>query len=236
MNVSAPFIRRPVGTTLLAIGLLLMGIVAYHFLPVASMPTVEFPTIRVSASRPGADPAVMAQTMAAPLERRLGEIPGVTEITSSSTLGSSNITIQFDLKRNIDGAARDVQAALNAAATDLPGDLPALPSFRKANPAAIPVLILALTSRTVAPSAIFDAADSVVVQRISQVSGVGEVTVSGADQPALRVRVNPGVVAAAGIALEDIRIAIANANSLTPIGNFDSTRQAEDIATNQQLR
>src|SRR3954451_3774608 len=236
MNFSAPFIRRPVGTTLLAIGILLTGIVAYRFLPVASVPAADFPTIRVSAGRPGADPVTMAATIAAPLERRLSTIAGVTEVTSTSSLGMSNIAIQFDLKRNIDGAARDVQAALNAAVNDLPGDLPALPSFRKANPAAIPVLILALTSRNVAPSAIFDAADSVVVQRISQVSGVGEVTVSGADQPALRVRVNPGVVAAAGIALEDIRIAIANANSLTPIGNFDSARQAEGIATNQQLR
>ena len=129
MNFSYPFIRRPVGTTLLAIGLFLIGLVAYHFLPVASMPTVEFPTIRVSASRPGADPAIMAATVAAPLERRLGEISGVTEITSTSSLGSTNITIQFDLNRNIDGAARDVQAALNAALTDLPGDLPTLPSL-----------------------------------------------------------------------------------------------------------
>src|SRR6476620_11145726 len=139
MNFSTPFILRPVGTALLGLGLFLAGAVAYGLLPVSSMPTIEFPTIRVSASRPGADPAVMAQTMAAPLERRLGEIPGVTEITSSSSLGSSNITIQFDIKRNIDGAARDVQAALNAALTDLPGDLPSLPSFRKTNPAAAPI-------------------------------------------------------------------------------------------------
>src|SRR6476619_1421925 len=153
-NCSEPFIRRPVGTSLLAIGLLLTGIVAYHFLPVASMPTVEFPTIRISASRPGADPAIMAATMAAPLERRLGEIAGVTEITSTSSLGNTNITVQFDLNRKIDGAARDVQAALNAALTDLPSDLPSIPSFRKFNPAASPVLIIALTSKTVSPSAI----------------------------------------------------------------------------------
>ena len=236
MNFSAPFIRRPVGTTLLALGLLLTGLVAYRFLPVASVPTADFPTIRVSASRPGADPVTMAATIAAPLERRHPTIAGVTEITSSSSLGMSNIVIQFDLHRNIDGAARDVQAALNAAAIDLPGDLPTLPTFRKANPAAMPVLILALTSKTVPPSIVFDAADSVIVQRISQVPGVGEVTVSGADQPAVRVRVDPGAIAAAGISLEQVRTAIANANSLTPIGSFDGVNQAEMIFTNEQLR
>src|SRR5437870_2980655 len=141
----------------MAIGLLLVGAVAYRLLPVASLPTVEYPTIRVSASRPGADPATMAATVAAPLERRLGEIAGVSELTSVSSLGSSNITIQFDLSRSIDGAARDVQAALNAAATDLPSDLPTLPTFRKTNPSATPVLILALTSNTIAASAIYDA-------------------------------------------------------------------------------
>ena len=216
MNFSYPFIQRPVGTTLLGIGLLLLGIVAYRFLPVASLPTVEFPTIRVSASRPGADPALMAATVAAPLERRLGEIPGVTEITSSSSLGSTNITIQFDLNRNIDGAARDVQAALNAALTDLPGDLPTLPSFRKANPAAAPILILALTSKTMLASAIYDVADSVIAQRISQVEGVAEVTVNGAEQPAIRIRVNPVAIASMGVSMEDVRTAIANANAVGP--------------------
>src|SRR5215813_7897175 len=161
MNFSAPFIRRPVGTTLLAIGLFLIGAVAYLFLPVASVPTADFPTIRVSAGRPGADPVTMAATIAAPLERRLSTIAGVTEITSTSSLGMSNIAVQFDLGRKIDGAARDVQAALNAAALDLPGDLPTLPTFRKANPNAMPVLILALTSATVPPALIFDAADTV---------------------------------------------------------------------------
>src|SRR5262245_18146741 len=236
MNFSAPFIRRPVGTTLLAIGLFLTGLVAYLFLPVASVPAADFPTIRVSAGQPGADPVTMAATIAAPLERRLATIAGVTEITSTSSLGTSNIAIQFDLSRNIDGAARDVQAALNAALSDLPVDMPSLPGFRKANPAAMPVLILALTSKSVSPSAVFDAADSVIVQRISQISGVGEVTVSGVDQPAIRVRVDPAVIAAAGIALEDVRLAIVNANSLTPIGNFEGPRQAEAIATNGQLR
>src|SRR3984893_11614006 len=163
-----PLIRRKVRTTLLAMRLFLVGAVAYHFLPVASMPTVDFPTINVNATRPGADPETMASTVAAPLERRLGETPGVTELTSRSSLGSTRITAQFDLNRNIDGAARDVQAAINAAANDLPSDLPQQPTFRKVNPAAAPVLILALTSKTIPPSAIYDAADTVVAQRILQ--------------------------------------------------------------------
>ena len=152
MNMAALFIRRPVGTILLALGLLVVGAVAYRFLPVASLPTVEFPTIVVTASRPGADPVTMASTIAAPLERRLGAIAGVTEITSSSSLGTTRIVVQFDLARKIESAARDVQAALNAAATDLPSDLPSLPTFRKANPNAQPILILALTSDTLAPA------------------------------------------------------------------------------------
>src|SRR5262252_8745120 len=189
MNVSEPAIRRPIGTTLLAIGLFLVGAVAYAFLPVASMPTVDFPTISVSASRPGADPETMAATVAAPLERRLGEIPGLIEMTSRSSLGLTRITLQFDLNRNIDGAARDVQAAINAALTDLPGDLQSQPTFRKSNPAAIPIMILALTSTVVPPSALYDAADTVIAQRLSQVDGVAEVNVSGAEQPAIRVRI-----------------------------------------------
>ena len=235
MNFSLPFIRRPVGTALLAIGLFLVGFVAYQFLPVSSMPTVEFPTIRVSASRPGADPVVMAATIAAPLERRLGEIPGVVELTSTNSLGSTNISIQFDLNRNIDGAARDVQAALNAALTDLPGDLPTLPRLRKVNPSAAPILILALTSKTTPPAAIYDVADTVIAQRISQIDGVAEVTVSGAEQPAIRIRVNPIAVASMGVSLEAVRLAIANANSTTPLGNFDGPHFARSIATNAQL-
>jgi hydrophobe/amphiphile efflux-1 (HAE1) family protein len=235
MNFSYPFIRRPIGTTLLAIGLFLTGAVAYRFLPVANIPTVDLPTIRVSASQPGTDPETMAATIAAPLERRLGEIPGVTEITSQSTLGQTSITVQFDLNRNIDGAARDVQAAINAATTDLPSDLPSPPTFRKMNPAAAPILILALTSKTIPPSALYDAADTVLAQRIMQVDGVADVTVSGAEQPAIRIRVNPMLTAAAGISLDDVRTAIVNTNSQTPLGEFSGTR-AETIATNNQLR
>jgi hydrophobe/amphiphile efflux-1 (HAE1) family protein len=236
MNFSYPFIRRPVATTLLAIGLFLVGLVAYRFLPVASLPNVEYPTIRVNASRPGADPTTMAATVAAPLERRLGEIAGVTEITSVSSLGSSSISVQFDLGRSIDKAAGDVQAALNAALADLPGDLPTLPSFRKVNPAASPVLIIALTSKTMPASAIYDVADTVVAQRISQVSGVADVTVSGAEQPAIRVKVNPGAAAAAGISFEDVRAAIVASNSVSPLGAFNGDQQGETIGTNSQLR
>ncbi|MBK5960154.1 acriflavine resistance protein B [Rhodoplanes elegans] len=236
MNFSGPFIARPIATTLLAIGLFLVGLVAYDNLPVASLPAVDLPTIRVSASRPGADPAIMAATVAAPLERRIGEIPGVTELTSTSSLGSTSIVAQFDLSRNVDGAARDVQAAINAALSDLPGDLPARPTFRKMNPAAAPALILALTSKTMRPSAVYDVADTVIAQRIAQVDGVAEVSVSGAEQPAIRVRVDPGAIAAMGLALEDVRKAIVDANATGPLGTFDGDRLGETIGTNGQLR
>jgi hydrophobe/amphiphile efflux-1 (HAE1) family protein len=236
MNICEPAIRRPVGTTLLAIGLMLVGLVAYRFLPVASMPTVDFPTISVSASRPGADPETMATTVAATLERRLGEIPGVTEMTSRSSTGSTRISLQFELTRSIDGAARDVQAALNAALTDLPGDLQSRPSFRKSNPASTPIMILALTSRTVSPSAIYDVADSIVAQRLSQIDGVSEVSVNGAEQPAIRVRVNPIALASMGLNMEDVRTAIANANAAGPLGVFDGEGRAVTIEVNDQLR
>ena len=236
MNFSLPFVRRPIGTTLMAIGLFLVGAVAYSFLPVASLPSVEFPTVFVSAARPGADPNVMAATVAAPLERRLGEISGVTELTSVSSLGLSRITIQFDLSRSTDGAARDVQAALNAALSDLPGDMPTLPTFRKANPAAAPVIILALTSKTMQPSAIYDVADSVIAQRLSQVDGVADVTVAGSEQPALRVRVDPQRLAAMGLSMENVRTAIVNSNTLGPLGSFDGGKRGVSIGINDQLR
>jgi multidrug efflux pump len=235
-SISEPFIRRPVGTTLLAIGLFLVGVVAYVFLPVSSVPNVEFPMIRVFANRPGADPTVMAATVAAPLERRLGQIAGIEQITSTSTLGTSNIQLQFSIGRDIDRAARDVQAAINASLADLPTDLPSLPRFRKANPAAAPVFVLALTSKTLTSSAIYDVADTVLAQRISQVPGVGEVIVSGADQPAVRIALNPVALSNAGIATDDVRMAIINANPLGPVGIFDSGRQSETISTNRQMR
>ncbi|WP_424632158.1 efflux RND transporter permease subunit [Bradyrhizobium sp. SYSU BS000235] len=236
MSLSEPFIRRPVGTTLLAIGLFLVGAVAYHFLPVASIPSVDFPVIRVSATRPGADPSTMASTVAAPLERRLGEIAGIDQITSTSSLSSTSISLQFAIGRDIDRAARDVQAAINASLADLPSDLPTLPQFRKANPAAAPVLIIALTSKTMLSSAIYDIADTVVAQRISQVPGVGEATVSGADQPAVRIQLNPGALSMAGIASDDVRTAIVNANAIGPVGGFNGSRLGETLATNPQMR
>ncbi|HEU0148378.1 MAG TPA: efflux RND transporter permease subunit [Bradyrhizobium sp.] len=235
-SISEPFIRRPVGTTLLSIGLFLVGMVAYTFLPVAAVPNVDFPSISVSATRPGADPSVMAATVAAPLERRLGQIAGVDQITSTSSLGQSSIQIQFAIGRDIDKAARDVQAAINASLSDLPSDLPALPRFRKANPAAAPVFVLALTSKTISTSAIYDAADTVLAQRLFQVSGVGNVTVSGADQPAVRISINPVALANAGIATDDVRTAIVGANPLGPVGTFDGGRQSETIAINKQMR
>ena len=236
MNVSWPFVGRPIGTTLMAIGLFLTGAVAYVFLPVASLPSIEFPTVAVSASRPGADPNVMAATVAAPLERRLGEIAGITELTSVSSLGSTRIIVQFDLSRSIDGAARDVQAALNAALSDLPGDMPTLPTFRKFNPSASPILILALTSKTMQGSAIYDAADSVLAQRLSQVDGVADVTVAGSEQPAIRVRADPTRLASMGLSSEDVRTAISNANALGPLGSFEGQQRAVSIGINDQLK
>jgi multidrug efflux pump len=236
VNFSYPFIRRPVATTLLGMGLFLLGAVAYAFLPLASLPNIEFPTIVVAASQPGADPVTMAATVAAPLERRLGEIAGVTEITSTSSLGSTSIVVQFELNRNIDGAARDVQAAINAAATDLPSNLPMVPSFRKASQGSSPVLFLALTSKTMPPNALYDIADTVIAQRISQVDGVAEVTINGTDQPAIRVQVNPVALAAMGLGMDDVRQAIANANAVGPNGAFEGPQQMQTIATNDQLR
>ncbi|MCO5129304.1 MAG: efflux RND transporter permease subunit [Xanthobacteraceae bacterium] len=235
-SLSEPFIRRPVGTTLMAIGLFLLGAVAYLFLPVASVPNVDFPMIRVSASRPGADPSVMAATVAAPLERRLGEIAGIDQITSNSSLGSTSIQLQFAIGRNIDRAARDVQAAINAAMADLPTDLPTLPTFRKANSAAAPVFIMALTSDTISSSAIYDVADTVIAQRIAQVPGVGEVNVSGADQPAVRIALDPVALSNAGISTDDVRAAVVAANPLGPVGIFEGGRQSETLAINPQMR
>jgi multidrug efflux pump len=235
-SISEPFIRRPVGTTLLGIGLFLIGAVAYHFLPVAAVPNVDFPMIRVQASRPGADPAIMAATVAAPLERRLGVISGLDQITSTSSLGITSIQLQFAIGRSVDRAARDVQAAINASIADLPTDLPTLPTFRKANPSAAPVFILALTSKTMSASAIYDVADTVIVQRISQVPGVGEVTTSGADQPAVRIQLNPVALSNAGISTDDVRTAIVNANPLGPVGIFNGSRQSETLSMNPQMR
>src|SRR5713226_5041565 len=177
MNISAPFIRRPVGTTLLTIAVALVGAVAFRFLPVAALPTVDFPTIQVQATLPGASPETMATSVAAPLERQFGRIAGVTEMTSTSYLGSTGIVLQFDLSRNIDAAARDVQAAINAARGQLPSNLPNNPTYRKVNPADAPILIIGLTSDTVRPGQMYDAASSILQQKLSQIVGVGQVNV-----------------------------------------------------------
>jgi len=235
-SISEPFVRRPVGTTLLSIGLFLVGVVAYAFLPVASVPNVDFPAIWVVATRPGADPSIMAATVAAPLERHLGEIAGIDQITSTSTLGTSVVQLQFSIGRDIDRAARDVQAAINASLADLPADLPALPRFRKANSSAQPVFVLALTSKTMTTGAIYDVADSVLAQRLSQVPGVGDVTVTGADQPAVRIALNPVALSNAAIATDDVRLAIVNANPLGPVGIFNGDRLSETIGINPQMR
>jgi hydrophobe/amphiphile efflux-1 (HAE1) family protein len=236
MNLCAPFIRRPVGTSLLAMGLMIFGFATYRELPVASLPSVDLPTIRVSASRPGADPETMASSVAAPLERRLGAIAGVTEITSTSTQGNTSIAVQFELSRKVDKAAQDVQAAINGAIADLPSDMPSLPRFRKANPAAQPILVLALTSATSPTSSIYDAADTVLVQRLSQIDGVADVNVSGAEQPAVRIEFDPAAIAQAGLTLEQVRLAVVGANALGPLGAFDGRHQSEVIALNAQLR
>jgi multidrug efflux pump len=235
MSISEPFIRRPIGTVLLAMGVLLVGLVAYRFLPISSLPAVDLPTISVSASRPGADPSTMAVSVAAPLERHLGTIAGVTDITSRSSLGQTNIIIQFDLSRNVDSAAQDVQAAINAAASDLPSDLATTPSLRKFNPNAIPILILALTSDSVSPSDLYDAADTVIVQRISQVDGVGEVSASGADQPAIRVTLRPERIAAMGLSMDAIRTAIINSNPIGPLGSLDGQDMVLMLDTGGQM-
>jgi len=202
VNISEPFIRRPVGTTLLAVALFIIGVVAYFSLPVASLPAIDFPIINITATRPGADPATMAASVAAPLERRLSGIAGLNELTSTSSLGSSQITAQFDITRNLDAAARDVQAAINAATPDLPLDLPMAPTFRKASMSSAPVLVLALTSETLPTSAVFDAADTVIAQRISQVAGVAEARITGAEQPAVRIQVDPARLAAMQLSID----------------------------------
>src|ERR1700758_3683360 len=235
MGFSAAFIARPVATILLSIGLMLSGLVAYRFLPVAALPSIDIPTIVVIAARPGADPETMANSVAAPLERRLGEISGVTEITSTNSIGNTAIVVQFDIDRNIDAAGRDVQAAINAAITDLPSDLPTRPYYRKFNPADAPIVTLALSSDTLTTAQIYDAADTILGQRLSQAEGVSQVSVNGAEKPAVRVRLDPGRLAAAGLAGQDVFNAITGANVLQPTGAFQGPDRAESIGINGQI-
>src|SRR5246127_2721484 len=213
MNISAPFIRRPIGTSLLAAALVMAGALAFSFLPVAPLPQVEFPVIQVSAGLPGASPETMASAVATPLERQFGRIAGITQMTSSSTLGSTGITLQFDLNRDINAAARAVEAAINAARSQLPADMPSQPTYRKVNSADSPVLLLSLVSDTIPIPQIYDAANSVVAQKLSQVEGVGQVFVWGASSPAVRVQVNPQQLNSYGISLEQVRKALQSSNS-----------------------
>ncbi len=234
MSPSEPFIRRPVATTLLTVGLALAGAIAYFRLPVSPLPQVDFPTISVQAQMAGASPDVMAATVATPLERHLGQIADVTEMTSSSSAGATRITLQFGLDRDIDGAARDVEAAINAARADLPTALRSNPTYRKVNPADAPIMILALTSATLTAGQLYDAADTILSQKLSQVSGIGQVTVGGSSLPAVRVELNPSALFKYGIGLEDVRAALAAANANTPKGSVDIGGQRFQIYTNDQ--
>ncbi|MFO0588411.1 MAG: multidrug efflux RND transporter permease subunit [Polyangiaceae bacterium] len=235
MNLSRLFIERPIATALLAVAIVISGVAAFFRLPVAPLPRVDFPTISVSASLPGASPDTMASSVATPLERRFGRIAGVTEITSTSGVGSTQITLQFDLDRDVDAAARDVQAAINAAGGELPSNLPTRPNYRKVNPADTPILILALKSQTIPLAQVYDVANSVLAQKVAQLEGVGQVFVGGGQQPAVRVQVDPAALAGMGIGLEDVRAAIVAASANTAKGSIDGPNSISVIAVNDQL-
>jgi multidrug efflux pump len=234
-NFSAPFIRRPVATSLVTIAILLSGVIAFRFLPVAPLPQVDLPTIGVGASLPGASPETMASSVATPLERQFGRIAGVTQMTSSSTLGNTGITLQFDLNRDINAAARDVEAAINAARSQLPADLPSQPEYRKVNSADAPVLIMSLTSETIPRQDVYDAADSILAQKIAQVEGVGQVFVWGAARPAVRVQVNPQLLNSYGISLETVRKSLQSANSNQAKGSVSNGARTWEITDTDQL-
>ena len=220
MSLSAPFIRRPVATTLIAVAVALSGIVAFIVLPVAALPQVDFPTINVQASLPGASPEIMASSVATPLERQFGRIANITEMTSSSYLGTTQIVLQFDLDRNIDGAARDVQAAINAARSYLPTNLPSNPTYRKVNPADSPIIEFALTSNIYDPGRLYDAASTIMQQKLSQIEGVGQVFVGGSSLPAVRVDVNPTQLSSYGLGLQDVKNVLSQQNSNLPKGQI----------------
>src|SRR4051812_19098759 len=236
MNFSAPFIRRPIATSLLTLALLLAGSLAYRLLPVAPLPQVEYPVISVGAGLPGASPETMASAVATPLERQFGRIAGVTQMTSVSSLGSTNITLQFDLSRNIDAAARDVQAAINAARGNLPANLPGNPNYRKVNPADAPVMILALTSEMVPLPRMYDAADSILAQKLSQVPGVGQVVVGGGARPAVRIEANPTTLSKYGIGLETVRTAMSTVNANRPKGQLSDPNTTWQIHATDQIK
>jgi HAE1 family hydrophobic/amphiphilic exporter-1 len=234
-SVSSPFIRYPIGTSLLMAGILFVGLVAYPLLPVAPLPQVDFPTIQVSASLPGGSPETMASSVAQPLERQLAQIPGIAQMTSTSSLGSTAVTIQFDLNRNIDGAANDVQGAINAASGQLPKNLPSPPTYRKVNPADSPILLLSATSDTLPLIKVSDTVDAQLGQQISQISGVAQVFIGGQQKPAIRVQIDPAKLVAKGLSLEDVRNQIAITTVDSPKGNIDGTKRAYTIYANDQL-
>jgi len=235
VNLSAPFIKRPIATTLLTTGIVLMGMAAFRVLPVSPLPQVDFPTINVSAQLPGASPEIMASSVATPLERQFGRISSVTEMSSQSTLGQVTITLQFDLSRNIDAATRDVESAINAARSYLPADLPSNPTYRKVNPADAPIMIVALTSDKLPPSALYDAASTILEQRLSQIGGVGQVVVGGSSAPAVRINVNPMQLSGYGLSLETIRSAIAAQTANEAKGGFSNPDGRWTLAANDQL-
>src|SRR6201992_54479 len=234
MDTSTPFIRRPVATTLLTLGLAAAGLVAFFKLPVSPLPQVDFPTISVQATLPGASPQDVATTVASPLEKHLGQIADVTEMTSSSAVGTVRITMQFGLNRDIDGAARDVQAAINAARADLPASLRQNPTYHKVNPSDAPILILSVSSKTLQAGQLDDSAATVLQQSLSQVNGVGEVDVSGSANPAVRVELEPNALSHYGIGLEDVRAALAAANANSPKGSIEFGPNRVQIYTNDQ--
>ena len=236
MNISAPFIRRPVGTTLLTIGLAMAGAIAFKLLPVSPLPPVDFPTISVSANLPGADPETMATSVAAPLERQFARIAGVTEITSTSNRGSTSVTMQFDLSRDINGAARDVQGAINAARGYLPANLPSNPTYRKVNPADAPIMILSLTSNTVGTEKMYDAASTILAQKLSQVEGIGQVFVGGSSLPAVRVDLNPMALNRYGIGLDNVRRVLQATNANRPKGQLSDATRTWELTANDQIR
>jgi multidrug efflux pump len=235
VSLSAPFIARPVATSLLVIGIALAGAVGYRYLPVSALPQVEFPTINVHAALPGASPETMASSVATPLERMFGRVAGVTEMTSSSSLGQTSITLQFDMGRNIDAAGRDVQAAINAARGQLPANLPNNPSYRKVNPADAPILVMTLTSDLVDRGKMYDLAASILQQKLAEVQGVGQVTIGGGTLPAVRVEVNPLSVFDSGLGLEDVRNVLATANANRPKGDLSNATHIWSIASTDQL-
>jgi hydrophobe/amphiphile efflux-1 (HAE1) family protein len=235
MSISEPFIRRPIATTLLAVGLLMSGVIAFPLLPIAPLPQVDFPTIQISTTLPGASAETVASTVTTPLERQFALIAGVTELTSTSSLGASAITVQFDLNRDIDAAANDIQSAINAASGQLPANLPSPPSYKKANPADSPILLVALTSASLPLTVVDDSANNILAQQLSQISGVAQVTINGAQTPAVRIQLDPTKIASLGLSLEDIRAQIVTASTDAPKGTFDGAGQSFAVYDNDQI-